>query len=841
MLKIRGSFWSNIKIIIMSPLFVLNSYNVLAEEYIFDESLLLGSRYNSLALKKVSQVDIPSGKYQVDLFINDQFVSREILFFHEHDKETLPCINDTLWLNKVGVLSDYLEPVEFCDLGVHVRGATYNFNAQKLRLNIAVPQAYLNRKPRGYTSPETWNTGETALFTNYYGNYYHSENSQGSRDSAYVGLNSGFNYGLWRVRNHSSVRHSDLGSDFTSFRTYANRAIPKFYSELGVGQLSTRSIGFGSLAFTGIQLHTDNRMLPISQRGFAPVVRGIAQTTAKVVIKQDGKDIYTTTVAAGPFVVDDLFPTSYQGDLLVEVHEANGQVSSFIVPFSAVPGSMRSGRAQYALSLGKNRNTGNDDYFADFVYEIGLSNSLTLNSGIRVADGYQALSAGSVINTPYGALGGTAVYSHAKIDGGFYGEKLYTGWRAGLNYSRAFSSGTAITLAGYKYSTEGYRELTDVFQQRYYFDNNYGYGFSSASYLQKTEMSLNMTQQLGDAGSLSLSATKRQYRNGRGDDDSYNLSYYKQIGIVNLGLNYSRMYTSKELDGTTVAAKSYKNDVFGLSLSLPLGSGHQVISSNYTHTDKGSSNFNIGLSGTLENDPTFSYGISTSYQGGDGYESNSFSASASKRTNIANLRANYSQGHNYRQISASANGAVVLHKDGVILGQSVGETFAIIEAADAQGAKVRNNWGSELNSKGYGLMSSLVPYRSNRVVLDSGSIDDNVELLESQQVVIPSAGAVVRLKYDTRKGLPVLFSTKLATGEIVPLGAEILGDQDENIGTVGQAGLAYVRLAEQTGKLRLVWGEGRKQHCQFNYDLTGYATDVRLLRLPAVCSTIDNR
>lgn len=165
MLKIRDSFWSNIKIIIMSPLFVLNSYNVLAEEYIFDESLLLGSRYNSLALKKVSQVDIPSGKYQVDLFINDQFVSREILFFHEHDKETLPCINDTLWLNKVGVLSDYLEPVEFCDLGLHVRGATYNFNAQKLRLNIAVPQAYLNRKPRGYTSPETWNTGETALFT----------------------------------------------------------------------------------------------------------------------------------------------------------------------------------------------------------------------------------------------------------------------------------------------------------------------------------------------------------------------------------------------------------------------------------------------------------------------------------------------------------------------------------------------------------------------------------------------------------------------------------------------------------------------------------------------------
>ncbi|ESE43197.1 fimbrial biogenesis outer membrane usher protein [Shewanella decolorationis S12] len=79
-------------------------------------------------------------------------------------------------------------------------------------------------------------------------------------------------------------------------------------------------------------------MLPDSQRGYAPVVRGLANSTAKVVIKQNGIAIYQTTVAAGPFVINDLYPTSYEGDLIVEVTEADGKISDFTVPFSAVPG-----------------------------------------------------------------------------------------------------------------------------------------------------------------------------------------------------------------------------------------------------------------------------------------------------------------------------------------------------------------------------------------------------------------------------------------------------------------------------------------------------------------------
>ncbi|KYF17681.1 hypothetical protein AIZ04_25550, partial [Salmonella enterica subsp. enterica serovar Typhimurium] len=75
---------------------------------------------------------------------------------------------------------------------------------------------------------------------------------------------------------------------------------------------------FDSTQFRGVQLASDDRMLPDSERGFAPVVRGVANSNAKVRISQNGLTIYETTVAPGAFEIDDLYPTGYGGDLIVQ-------------------------------------------------------------------------------------------------------------------------------------------------------------------------------------------------------------------------------------------------------------------------------------------------------------------------------------------------------------------------------------------------------------------------------------------------------------------------------------------------------------------------------------------
>lgn len=819
-------------------------------EYTFNEALLLGPGYNSDYLQKLANgPDFLPGQYQVDLFINGRFVSREILHFVEFSNNSVePCIEESIWV-KAGVRPEFMAPAPIigsCSLGYTVKGNHFSFDSGSLRLDLTVPQAYMDNKPRGYISPEQWDSGETALFVNYNGNYYRSESSYGRRntsESGYLGLNSGFNLGLWRIRNQSTYQYRDssFGTDteFKSLRTYATRALPFLLSELSLGELYTRSTVFGSISFKGFQLQSDTRMLPVSQRGYAPTVMGIAQTTAKVVIKQNGREIYQTTVAAGPFEINDLYPTSYQGDLLVEVTEADGRVSSFTVPFSAVPGAMRAGQSQFALSMGKSYNTGEDDYFADFTYELGLSNALTWNAGARLADDYWALSSGGVWGSAIGSFGVTAVYSHSRLSREIGQDDSEAGWRLGLNYSRTFSSGTSVTLAGYKYSTEGFRELSDIFHQRAHLAS--GYDYSSGNYLQKAEMVLSMSQNLGEWGTFAISGTKRQYRDNRDDDDSYQMNYSNQFGPVSVGVNYSRQYlnfTENTISGASPIKA--KDDVWTVNLSIPLGTtSRHSLSTGYSHS-RNSHSYYAGIAGVLDDENTLSYSLNASRQDDDYFSSNSYSATLNKRMSMANMGLIYSRSDDSRQWGGNIRGALVVHEGGLTLGQSVGDTFAIIEAPGAEGAAVRNTWGTYIDGNGYALMPSLIPYRANDISLDSANIDEDVELLDSRQLVTPYAGAAVKLKYETRKGRAALFITKLENGDVAPLGATILGDQNENIGTVGQAGLTYVRLGKPSGQLKLTWGAGKHSSCQIDYDLTEQPAESKLLRLPAVCTQVTN-
>lgn len=797
-------------------------------DFTFDESLLLGSGYSSGNLSKISQSeDILPGEYLVDIFINGNYFSHENISVIkvQNGMNVRPCLDNKFW-SRVGVSNDYINihSIDTCKADAIVEGSHVEFDTNRLRLDVTIPQAYLLTHPRGYISPDLWESGDSAIFANYYSNYYRSKSNQGSSnitESSYLNLNSGVNFGLWRLRNQSTYQYyrssNYKSSKVDSIRTYFSRALPSLEAELEIGELYTHSSAFGSLGFNGVQLQTDTRMLPHSQRGYAPIVTGIAKTTAKVVIKQDGNQIYQTTVAAGPFEISDLYPTSYQGDLTVEITEADGRVSSFVVPFSAVPGSLRPGKSKFSLSVGKTRDIGFDDYFTDLIYERGLSNLITFNSGVRLAEDYISLSTGSVLSTDFGAFGSTLVYSNSQ-DATDVGSA--SGWRYGLSYSRSFTSGTSVTLAGYKYSTEGYRELSDVLRQKEYIQS--GYRYSSGSYLQKTEMTLGVNQSMGAWGALSLSGSMRQYRNNRGDDNQYQLGYSNSIGPVSLGVNYSRQYLGELPENSVSESINYKperikDDVWAVTLSMPIGT-KSMVSSGFSHGGN-TDNYNLGLSGTVDESNTLSYSISANRQNDESKAADSFSVGVDKRTSLASFGGNYSHAEQYEQASANIRGAAVLHSGGLTLGQSVSDTFAIVEAKGAEGAELRNSWGAYVDSNGYALVSSLTPYIDNDITLGVGYMSEDVELLDTQHKIAPYAGAIVKINFETRSGKAVIFVSKMPNGEVVPLGAEISSQQGNSLGIVGQAGLAYVRVPDKTGTVTMKWGDKVGEQCHFHYHL----------------------
>lgn len=88
-----------------------------------------------------------------------------------------------------------------------------------------------------------------------------------------------------------------------------------------------------------------------------------------------------------------------------------------------------------------------------------------------------------------------------------------------------------------------------------------------------------------------------------------------------------------------------------------------------------------------------------------------------------------------KQLSIGVSGAVVLHSKGITLANDLGETFAIIHAKGARGAKIRGSIGNEVDYFGNGIVPYVDPYTINYVGLDD--LPGNVELSATEQQLIP--------------------------------------------------------------------------------------------------------
>lgn len=810
--------------------------------YRFDSRLLLGSSLADGLERFNTPNQVDPGDYLVDVFVNGVFNSRQTVSFRREGEHPTSACLDQAFLLKAGVLADSLPSAEDAaaacwPLALRIPGASSVFDLPRLRLDLSVPQAAMKRRPRGYVAEEDLDAGAAIGFVNYDANSYRSSSGNISNSYHYVSADAGINLGLWRLRQQSNYSGGMAGGGrWNHIRSYAQRALPALQSELTLGESSTGGSLLSGLSFRGVQLRSDDRMLPESLRGYAPVVRGVADSNARVVVRQGKQEIYQTVVAPGPFVIDDLFPTSYQGDLEVEITEADGQVKRFTVPFASVPGSMRPDQTRYSLTLGQLRNVLDDKpVFADFTYQRGINNALTANIGARAASDYTALLGGMVWGSRYGALGADATYSRSRDGDG----SLNHGWRAALSYSHTIQlTATSITLAGYRYSTRGYRDLVDALGARQAFKR--GETWNSSTFQQRNQFTVSINQRLGGYGSLGLSAAISDYYKGKERDTQLQLSYQNQFRSISYGVSVSRQRVGQLQGGggtfQPLDSGRVRNTVM-LNLSVPLGKIRRApMLSASTSRSEGERNLQLSLSGTADEAQTVSYGVNASHSSQS--SSGAFGANVQKRFPVVTVGGSYSRGRNFSQTGVSARGALAVHRGGVTFGPYLSETFGLVEAPGASGAAVRNGMGATVGRAGYALIPSLTPYRYNDVALDSKGLADGVELQGDQLRTAPYAGAAVRLTFATRRGQALLIKGRLADGSALPMGAMVYAEDGVNVGMVGQGGQAYARVSARKARLRVKWGEARDSQCALPYALQDDAASRPIIRLEAECAPL---
>ncbi|MCF0263873.1 fimbrial biogenesis outer membrane usher protein [Acinetobacter guillouiae] len=823
-------------------------------EYIFDQALFRGqSDHQIKLLERLSEKeDILPGFYKVDVFVNKQIIERmDLKFVEDQQKNISPCF-DLVAIEKLGISEQILINIKKQQdqcvlLSNYIQSSSIDFNFEKLRLDISIPQNDMHNIPRGYVNSSQWDAGESIGFINYLGNYYHTsyqlqDHSQ-TQSAAYVSLNGGVNIGKWQYRQQSNINYSpEIGTKWTNIRSYISRPIEPIQGVLTLGQTYSSGKFFSGLSFNGLSLSSDERMLPDSLRGYAPTIQGIAKTNANVSILQNGKEIYQTTVAPGAFKISDLYPTNFNGDLIVKVREADGTISQFSVPFSAVPESLRLGASRYNLDVGKTRDIGEDTFFSNLTYQRGISNSVTLNSGLRLADGYQAGLLGGTYASHIGAFGANLTYSRANLPD----ENIITGWMTNLTYSKTFQpTNTTVSLAGYRYSTEGYRDLGDVIGLR----NSYkhGYRWESSTYQQRSRFEITLNQSLGDYGILFLSGSAQNYRDGRDNDLQAQIGYGKafqngltlNLAVMRQRYAYDNIFNNRFDEIDSKLLDNRQDTSVNLSLSFPLGRYKKANLPNldlaYSHAENAKEFYQSTLSGSLTQDQSLNYAVGLSHD--RNMQVTTWNTNLNKRLDNSNLGLNASMSDNYWQVSTNLQGALAVHSGGITFGPYLGETFALVEAKGAEGARLFNGQGTRINHQGYALIPAITPYRYNNISLEPKGISDRVEIETNDQRIVPYAGAAVKVKFKTRMGYPLLIQAKLDADEFVPLGADVIDSQNNVIGMVGQSGQMYVRTPAKQGVLTVKWGEESDQKCDVHYQLNDELLKQTIIRLEETCKS----
>lgn len=811
----------------------------------FDPKFLQGSLGDQLDLSRFERGEDLPGTYSADIKVNGNVVARRDVELREMpDGRTVLCLSPQL-VEVFGINRTRLPRADaadkenaegriaavrplpdgsICDdLSSYVPQARVVFDAGEQVLDVSIPQAYLSRDPRGWVSPELWDQGITAGQLGY--SISHQRiNSQGqARQTTSAVLNTGLNVGAWRFRHDGFFSQgSNNPARYRAGRTYAERNIATLGLDLIAGESSTQGDLFEGVNFRGASVNTDARMLPDSQREYAPIIRGVAQTNAQVIIRQRDYVLYQTSVAAGPFEIDDLYGTAYAGDLDVSVIESDGRVQRFTVPFAAVPQLLRQGQQRVGVTAALLNDSWVRDNpgFVEATVRRGLSNTFTGYGGVTATRGYGAIILGGALNTSLGALGGDITLARASLADGM---PAFSNRMSGQSYRLTYSknidaTATNIAMAAYRYSTDGYLTLSEALRLRQDLADGFG-GEGIAR--QRSRIDLTINQRLGDkGGSLYANGSSITYWNLQQRRTNFAVGYSGTVGLASFSVSAQRS-RERNLFGQAPARES--NSV-NLNVTVPLGRTPEAprFSGDLTRSNNGRQDIRTGVTGNFGDGNQGSYNASASRNSG---QSTGLDAGMSYQARAASVSAGISRSSGSRGLSLGASGGVLVHEGGVTLAQQLGDTIGIVQVPNAVGAAISSSVGVKTDHRGYAVVPYLQPYRRNEITVDPKGLPLDVELKSASALSVPTAGAVVRMVIPTESGRSALIEAPQVNGKPLPFGLDVYNEAGVVVGVVGQASRLWVRGIEQAGRLTVRWGQQAGQTCSIDYDLATANTD----------------
>nr|WP_244634701.1 outer membrane usher protein [Erwinia persicina] len=817
-----------ILVLLITSILTSNSTYSVAEDIEFNTDVLDVTDRANIDLEQFSRGNfIMPGDYLFTIHINKQTLPEQSVAFYPPDDDAkgseaciTPQLAEQLGFKEAALLkltwwhqNQCLDPRSL--EGMQVRA---DLGAAALYLNI--PQAYLEYTAENWDPPSRWDEGIPGLLFDYNLNAQSQrQQRQGTQNYNLSGNGTlGGNLGAWRLRADWQSRLDHQGGSGEPTRTswdwsryYAYRALPKLGARLTMGEDYLNSDIFDSVRFAGASLVTDDNMLPPNLRGYAPEVTGIARSNARVIIRQQGRVLYETQVAAGPFRIQDI-NDAVSGQLDVRVEEQDGSVQEFKMDTASIPYLTRPGSVRYKVAAGRPadwEHHSNGPLFATGEFSWGVSNGWSLYGGSVAGGDYNALALGMGRDLMmFGALSFDVTQSRASLPQ----QGTLSGGSYRLSYSKRFDDyDSQVTFAGYRFSERNYMSMGEYLDAR-----RDGTRINSS----KEMYTITFNQQFRDLGLSAYLNYNHQTYWDRPANDRYNLtlSRYFDLGhFRNISLSltgYRNKYNGASDDGMY------------LSLSLPWGNnGSLSYSGSYNRTDN---THQVGYYDRLNERDTYQVNVGTARSGStaSGYYSHSGDLSQ------VNASGSYQAGQ-YSSLGLSLQGGATATLKGAALHRNSvsGGTRMLLDTDGVPGIPIRGySSPTRTNAFGKAVVVDVGSYYRNQYSIDLNTLPENADVSQSVAQATLTEGAIGYRHFDVIAGEKAMAVVRLADGSAPPFGATVRNLKRQEVGIISDNGEVYLSGINAGEAMSLSWG-GAEQ-CGFTLPQTLSPDQLSNLLLP---------
>lgn len=653
-----------------------------------------------------------------------------------------PCLTRPL-LEEWGIRHKVLERLTWTDESCLTSDAAQRFSFKYWYrpdaglLTLLIPEDARKSQQNGVATSR-WDEGITAMLLNYRVDVDRQRAKYAWEEAgsdATLALDSGLNVGPWRLRYQNTFWRLRSGNHGSYTRSYSLwRSIRQLRARFTLGDGTTSGSMFDSFTFRGAALSSDEAMYPDSWRPFSPWINGYARSEAEVTIYQNGERVYRIHVPPGPFTITDFYPPDSQGELELTVQESDGSERTRILPWSVMPNLTGENIFNYELAAGRYKPwVGSDsdkDRFIQSTFSWGVGRGATLFAGLQQGENYASQVLG--IGKNLYALGALSVdLSSARYT---QQKEVSQGQVLRLRYAKAFFA-TQTNIAGKLqwYPKNGsYRTMEEKISRadmlRYGWDDDLGQRAFRGQ--------LEINQSFNEDSTLSLTWdwTGSRKRHASHQSLTFNLdTRWNELDISLYG-------------GRKRYQSSPAETVMGLNFSLPLSLGNQTANVGYV-SELQSRNKNchiISVYGSALSDYSLRYDVTAQHvvHGND-----ELKASTGYQYNAGEANLSLTRSGPQRDYHLDISGSLLAHGGGIVAGQSLGETVALVEVPNIPGVAFYNQFGSVTNARGEMLVSYMTPWRVNRITVDSSNLPKNLRLESEEVEAVPSSGAVVRVNF----------------------------------------------------------------------------------------------